>query len=58
MRIRGEHVSAAPYRLDVAGILRIRLKLAAQAAHMVVDAAVEQLGVSPFGEIEQLVAGE
>ena len=59
IRIAGrKHVSAAPDGLYVSGILRIRLELPAQAADMIVDAAIEQLGIATLRQIEKLVAGQ
>ena len=39
-------------------ILRIDLDLAAQAADLHIDAAIEQLTDPPMGEIEQLISAQ
>src|SRR5271163_3633495 len=57
-RIHCEHVSATPYRLNVARIFGIRFDFFAQPADVVVDAAVKEVGVASFGQVEQLIAGE
>src|SRR6185503_10854763 len=54
----GEHVAAAPHRLDQPGIRRILLDLLPEAADVVVDAALEGGKLAALGEVEQLVAAQ
>src|SRR5262249_6757696 len=51
-------VSAAPHGFDVSRVLWIGLDLLAQAAHVIVDRAIEQFCVAALGEVEKLVARE
>src|SRR4051812_4997667 len=53
---RREDIAAAAHRLDQARLLGVGLDLAAQPAHLHVDAAVERARHAAAREIEQLVA--
>src|SRR5476651_2245097 len=57
-RVHRENVPASPYRFNIARIFRVRLDFLAQPADMVIDRAVEQVGVAALGQIQQLVAGQ
>jgi hypothetical protein len=56
--IGGQHVAAAPHGLDQGGIAAVGLDLAAQAADLVVDRAVEQVRLAALDHVEQPVAVE
>src|SRR4051812_28966216 len=57
-RIHREDVPASPYGFNIARILRVRLDFLAQPADMVIDRAVEQVGIAALGQIQKLIAGE
>ena len=51
-----QRVAAAPDGLDERRVLGVWLYLLAQAADLIVDRAVEGVGLPPLGDVEQLVA--
>ena len=53
-----EHVAAAPHRLDDLRLAGVELELAAQPAHLRVDAAVERVCGTAARQVEQLIAAE
>ena len=56
--VGGKHVAAAPDGLDQLRVAAVGLDLAAQAADLVVDRAVEQVRLAALDHVEQAVAVE
>src|SRR5690606_37445402 len=58
MDFGSQAVAAAPDRLDQLGIATVLFDLAAQAADLIVDRAIEQMRLTPLHHVEQTVAIE
>ena len=56
--VSGERVTAAPDGLDQFRVAGVGFDLLAQAADVIVDAALERAEIAMLAEVEQLVAGQ